>query len=474
MHRFKNQKGMAVVAAAAILLMVVPMVGLAIDVSILFIAKTRLQGAVDGAALVGARSLARGVNGSAQIASAQNAATAYVKTNFPSGYFFSYNLQIPTPTVDLSVAFQRSVSVTANVQVPALFERILGFTSNTVAAAALATRRDVNIIIAMDRSGSLQASGSCAALKQAAVNFVNQFANGRDNVGLLTFATSSWVDFPLSNNFLPATANPDIITKINNVACAGSTSSAQALWQAYDQLVNLNQAGALNIILFFTDGQPTGVTVDMVMNTPPCTQTTTVGVDKILRGHFGVFTNYSANFGLLNWSIGPSPEPNGDLVPTPKNANCAFMNGWSNNGSVNGMTTLSDFKYLPATDIFGNSLDSGWLPVTYANGGINPNSTTNMQNLTQNAADNAAARIRAGANDPTYGRGLTGITIYSIGLGNAAIPASPVFLERVSNDPASPIYDATKPAGMYVYAANTADLNTAFQRIASEVLRLAR
>jgi hypothetical protein len=59
-------------------------------------------------------------------------------------------------------------------------------------------------------------------------------------------------------------------------------------------------------------------------------------------------------------------------------------------------------------------------------------------------------------------------------LGNAAYPFSPTFLERVANDPRSPIYDSTKPTGLYVYAATSADLQSAFAAVAGEILRLAR
>ena len=56
---------------ALILIMAVPLIGLAIDGTLLYIVKARLQGAVDGAALAAARALARGANDSAQMTSAK-------------------------------------------------------------------------------------------------------------------------------------------------------------------------------------------------------------------------------------------------------------------------------------------------------------------------------------------------------------------------------------------------------------------
>jgi hypothetical protein len=61
-------------------------------------------------------------------------------------------------------------------------------------------------------------------------------------------------------------------------------------------------------------------------------------------------------------------------------------------------------------------------------------------------------------------------------VGNAALPLPPdgIFLERVTNDPLSPIYDANKPAGLFVYAALSSDIGSAFSQIASEILRIAK
>ena len=112
-------------------------------------------------------------------------------------------------------------------------------------------------------------SNSCLPMIAAAQNFVNQFAPGRDNVGLIPFASSTYVNFPIANSF--QSAAPNVQTLIGSIVCDGSTSSAEALTLGYQQLAGLNQPGALNVILFFTDGQPTGVTFDMpILNSSPC------------------------------------------------------------------------------------------------------------------------------------------------------------------------------------------------------------
>jgi len=466
---------MAIYASAVILVMAVPMIGLAIDGTLLYIVKSRLQGAVDGAALAAARALARGSNSAAQINSAKAAAVAYVKVNYPDSYFFSHPVVIDTATdvsVDLSVANQRRVSVTAHVTVPVLFLRLglLNFDSTVVNANAQTVRRDVNIALVVDRSNSLNLTGSCGAVKQAAINFVNKFA-------LVTFASSTNADFPIANNF--KTAGTPVTTMLSNIVCAGSTSSAMGLWQGYDQLVSLNQAGALNIILFFTDGKPTGVAVDMPLApTTTCSGGTSHGAGnpKTIRGLYNTFTNVDLFFGILN-QVNPGTISNGDLVPTP-DANtgngCTYMVGWANDGTTHNMTATSDFLGIPTRDIFGNNLANGYQSVTTSGGYIDITNNSNASAMAYNAADDAATRIRNGANDPVYARGLTGVITYSIGLMNNSYPASPGFLERVANDPRSDIHDSAKPDGLFVAAPTSADIDSAFAAIASEILRLAK
>src|ERR1700676_420647 len=108
-HRMKtrnrsSERGVAVLYTALMMVIILPMMGLTFDTGIMFVIKAKLQGAVDGASLSGARALARGSDGPAQISSAQTTATGYVNLNYPASYFFSTNLVVDPTTVDLSTA----------------------------------------------------------------------------------------------------------------------------------------------------------------------------------------------------------------------------------------------------------------------------------------------------------------------------------------------------------------------------------
>jgi von Willebrand factor type A domain len=348
------------------------------------------------------------------------------------------------------------------------------------------TPKNVNVVLVVDRSGSLKTSGSCAPLIASATHFVNQFTPGRNKLGLVTFATTTYVNFPISDSF--QSAEPNVVNMLSRLDCAGSTSSAEALWVGYQQLIALNEPDALNTIVFFTDGNPTGVTVDMpVATSSPCSEFTAgspAGADAYtmpaggkghIRGVYGSFTNSSQWFGLQdpNGTKGPDGLQriiSNDMVVAPNSNGCAYHRNWPSSDTV-----TTDFLGVPTEDIYGNSMNTSYRPVTLnADGFIDIHNNANAQAVGFNAADSAAANIRNGAVDPVSGRGLRGVFICSIGLGNAPYPLSSEFLERVSNSPRSPIYDATKRMGLYLRSPTGPELESAFTSIATWMLQLTK
>ncbi len=319
----------------------------------------------------------------------------------------------------------------------------------------------------------------------AVTSFVDKFASGKDKIGLVTFATTSYVSFPIANTF--KTAVPNIPTLLHSLDCVGSTSTAQGLWTGYQQLVQLNQPEFTNVILLFTDGNPTGATFDMpIAASSSCTEYTpgspggpggytmpSAGKGYI-RGVYNTFSNASMWFGLMNPNATAGPNGlqatvKGDLEFTAHSAGCAYS------VSQGSMLNTSDFLGVPMKDIYGNSANTKFMGVTLNPYGlIDLANNANAQAVAMNVADSAATNIRNGAVDPVSGKGLHNVVIYSIGLGNAPFPYSPEFLQRVSNDPRSPIYDPRTPTGLYISAALGAQLPAAFSAVASDIFRRAK
>jgi von Willebrand factor type A domain len=328
--------------------------------------------------------------------------------------------------------------------------RWFGYNNLPVRVTAQSVRRDVNIAMVLDRSGSLAVSRSCTPMKDAATAFSDRFAEGRDNMSLVTFATSVFNNFPIANNFKTAANN--VPSEIATIDCGGGTNMSGGLWLGYEQLAQLRQPDALNVILLFTDGQPTAAPMNLPISpASPC-------VDKANRT--GVIYSDGGWMGGIFKTALPR-RPVGDDFELINNSNgCAFSGNW---GRVN-----QDLANFPDTDLNGNSL-SGYYPVRRAGGNIIAD-MANGDAAVVNAVDNAAARIRNAAPTVTS-PGLENVLIFTVGLGAGV---SEDLLLRLANDKRSPIFDRTKPAGSYMFVANSDDLDEAFQRVASEVLRLAQ
>ena len=550
-----RRKGMAVIVTALMLVFVIPVVGLAIDAAVLYTIKARLQTAVDAAAIAAARTLSKGLTIGEQAGNAQAKATSFFFANYPEGELGATNVTVPTPDVTESGYRRRTVSVTGSVMAPTYFMRVFGYTRTKVQATGTATRRDVNIIIVLDRSTSMQMSSSCAPMISAAKQFVALFANGRDRIGMLTYSTSWYPAFPHTMDFL--SGSPNINGVINSVTCTGYTNSATAISEAYNQLVALDEPGVLNIILFFTDGVPTALTASFPVKMKEDTRygygynqsstTTTTnptsappippyGTYRTSTGSSGPCTNsnncrelypntntlynnmppsscrstsgsnnyswYQTNTTgtkYLQTSVNPSWNPS-DLVgvlrgngsfatsgPTaglynPQAASLSAADGGTITGGGTCRFTSNveyirrDIAYIPSTDNYGNSTRSSMTPTDDFGSGhayqgqIRPDTPASVMKASKNATYNAAIRIRGNTRiQPVF---------YIIALGNPNDPdvdAQPDtdLLLRMSNDPTSPEYTDTQPDGMFVFAPDNTQLNAAFIRVASEILRIA-
>ena len=86
-QRRRKQSGTSVFLFGLCLGAIVPMVGLAVDLSMMYLIQTRLSSAVDAASLAAARGLSRGGDPTAQAGTAQTTANNYVEKNFPGGTY---------------------------------------------------------------------------------------------------------------------------------------------------------------------------------------------------------------------------------------------------------------------------------------------------------------------------------------------------------------------------------------------------
>lgn len=482
----KDERGFALIMWTLMMLfIIIPSVGLAIDGGVMFFIKSKLQTAADAAALGAARSLSRGQDIASQQVSATDTATRYFHANFPNGWMGVTPVNDPVVTWPAAPPATAIINVLGVVDAPTWFMRIIGVNSLHFTVVGQATRRNVNVLLVIDRSTSLSDTGSCPNVASDSVRFVQSFSNNRDRMGLLTFGTYYNLDFAPSFDF-----QTTLTTMLGNLTCSGFTNAAASFSTAYSVLKGLADLNALNVLVFFTDGNPNtltfgpaykaGATLLPVKAGSSCTATP--GFSGVLAGDVG----YGVSGGLFQATRATYPAP----APFPADISmiglaqgykggCAFPGNSIAYGNPPGFAP--DVAYLPSTDAFGNGTDTSLLagagfPAatlhyasgTYA-GKIVTTDQQTIENAGINALDNAAqkARIDAAANNIPF-------VVYAIGLGNAPGGVNNVLLGRIANDPNSATHQTTYPDGLYLFSPDTAHLSAAFATIASDILRLSK
>lgn len=462
----KKRKGaVLMIMALSLLFIVVPAIGLAIDGAVVYSSRAMLQSATDAAAVAAAQSISRGLNPSAQYDNATTTAKRFFRANMNASWV---PVTAPDPTVTFPTPPQPRtvvINIASSLSAPTYFMRILNINSVTITAVSQTVRREVKIMMVLDRSGSLANSGSCDDLRDAASGFTDSFIDGRDQIGMVTFGTSYQVDFPITTTF-KSMSGTNLPSMINNIACNGGTNSAAAYWTGYQALIANPEAGVLNVILFFTDGQPNTVhmTNMEVKGSSTCSSTTAragVIAPSTSGSVLGIYRSDPV-------SLPPIPTTgNGDQRIISNSSNCYYNSNAAN--VYKDIVALTRSGAANEVDIFGNALTGYKTPINRTSGRIRIDDAETITNAGINALDSAARRARDDANT----RGLD-LTTFAIGLSNTIGSAEDTLMNRVANTAASTAYQNDRPTGLYVRADNVSELQAAFGKLASDIMRFAK
>lgn len=516
-RRKLKQSGVVLIVGVMSLIFIVPLVGLAIDVAVLYTVKARLQASVDGAALAAARSLNLGSTTSSQAASGQQNAVNWFYANFPSGNWGTSNTHMTTSNVsvfdDPNNAHLRNVTVSADTTVPTYFMRWFNKTSVVVSAFGNASRRDVVVMMVLDKSGSM--GDVCDSMVQAAKLFTGQFAANRDMIGLVSFNDSMTLHSSPTTNFQTTLGYTNSSGSANGIIdtinCGGGTGTAGAISLAYNELYRMALPGALNVIMFETDGLPNTLALNFWDSSAGVSGLSDTSTCTDVNGDRKSNHGFNRTSDLPNWTTAPTlgsgsyfTLPSG-IVGSVYSADPAqgtyfdlLSKYWSTNGYISSSLTdncgfnsnhqsTSDFAWWPMTDIWGNSLAPATNPyktVTTSGGHVEKTGWTNFHNGALNATDNAAYRARTNATLPVYFFGI------ALG-GNSSDSIDFALLQRMTNDPNGDGFNnpaayqpcavtsgcitySNQPQGTFVYSSDANDLSRAFLAISSQILRLSK
>jgi Flp pilus assembly protein TadG len=452
--RINKQNGSIILMTALTILVLVAVVGLALDVGLSYLVKSKLNAATDAASIAAGEAVVVGATQSEQTANAKAAAKLFFNANYPANYLGS-SVTLNDAVVTFNQG-QITIDVTASATLPVSIMGVVnggplqpGVTSETV-------RKDTDMVLVMDNSGSLAGSGP--DVKAAAITFLNQFNATRDRVGLLRFAYGSVVDDPISTT-TPGFNRASMINHINGYTFAGSTASSEGMWQARTQLKSIIQNPSnMRVIVFFSDGAPnsfasywpykaTGCTVPDTITTSDSTSVNTPG------GAYAI--------DQMNTQLTGSCSP---VKPADMSSLITGFPAWYN--AHNTGATHDD----PAQREFQLIVNS---PRVVTNDVSTPTiAWTNVNRASRNLVEAMASKARD-----------EGSFVFTLGLGSELQTGTGPDKEKgedvlkcMANSVDSPTrcYNPAKPVGVYCYAATSADLTPCFSKLASAILRISK
>jgi hypothetical protein len=326
----------------------------------------------------------------------------------------------------------------------------------------------------------------------AAKDFVSSFDRDSDRIALITFSSGTTVmdQMPSTRGF-----NLDSIKMhLDSTTPIGATATAEALYQAWDQLrtVPPESRNGLRVVVLFTDGSPTSFPGQFhVMSALPDGHCSSMLLPSLVPGTFstwdyphingntstkddpwdlGLFkTNNDASTTSVpptDWRYYVSPPSKTKLLTNPciPNLPPQSYHAQHTSGGIPSAFNLYDATLPRQRPLIGQNPDGSY-----------PSHVQNANNAARNLAEIIANAIR---ND-TDGSDRRTIRIYTLGLGDLLYApmgwrqeTGADILERIANDPASSDHNTAQLDGQFFFAGDPSQLRAAFQAVHDEIFRL--
>jgi Flp pilus assembly protein TadG/uncharacterized protein YegL len=249
----RRERGSILVSFALLLIVMLGFIGLGVEVGRWYILRAELSKSVDAAALAAAKNISN-PNVNPEIL-----ASEFCDQNFPVGGFGTPGSGTGTAQFNTRMVGTDRVSVDGHVSASAMFTRLFGFDLIPISSAGMAQQRPVEIMLVLDRSGSMGGQ-PIADLKDAAKSFLDYFKDtqDKDKIGLISFATTAYVDRTPGIYFIAP-----LKAIINGFEARNQTNSEDAIDQVdgpnglSDQSIVPEDERIQQFVIFFSDGVPT-------------------------------------------------------------------------------------------------------------------------------------------------------------------------------------------------------------------------
>jgi Flp pilus assembly protein TadG len=248
----RDERGVTFVLIGLLMVSLLGMAALVLDAGRYLEARRQLQNAVDAAAHAAAQDLPDTV-------AAADSAEFYFWEN-------EVNLGASAVEVTFPTAEHERVQVEGTVEIAYVFAPILGFDTGTVTARAVVGAQPADIMMVLDRSGSMcedshYATANCPpappvhepmnSVRNAAVDFSEFFSPGYARLGLVSYSTTATLDMPLGTDFGPGSSYEDEVLALMP---GGSTNIGDSIEEARLELVANGREDARGIIVLLSDG----------------------------------------------------------------------------------------------------------------------------------------------------------------------------------------------------------------------------
>lgn len=414
-RRASNEGGFSLVLVVAGMLGILLMCATAIDLGVGFVARARLNKAVDAAALIAVKYSPQGTGAMTA------AANATGQSNMATGTFTS---TVASDANDVTV-----VRVEGHAPMPTVFGRVAGVANINVGSAAEVTRYPVDLTLVLDVSRSMVRSNSFGKMRAAAETFINLFDPAHDQVGVVYFGTTAAEAYSIQKDFLPGASQA-----VADLTPYIETNMMGGIRLGHDQLLSAPPRGDGHgirkvVMVLFTDGRPDAFTATMgpfsqpgCPGTPPAT-------------YFGTIAAWSRN------RIRAFTEP--DPIGNERRILC-----FDTPGGVPVLTTTTVVRPPPDSP----------MPAQLPNGDVVDGDHVRAYATALALAEASATRA-------------DGAHVYTIGLGNPADPTQAPdedLLRQIANE--NGIADASQPRGQEYFAADNTGLPYVFEQVAVRIL----